>query len=161
MNIRSAKIDDIEDITAIYNEAILHTVATFDTDERTVGQQLEWFHHHDEFHPVIVAEIDSAVVGWASLSKWSDRKAYDKTVEISFYVRDGNRGKGIGKTLIQTIVQMGEKMGHRTILSRITTGNDASIYLHRLVGFEDVGTMKQVGEKFGEVLDVLIMQKVY
>lgn len=161
MKIRPAIMEDIKEITEIYNDAILHTVATFDTETRTIEQQLEWFNQHDETHPIIVAELDGSVVGWASLSKWSDRKAYDKTVEISVYVKEGNRGKGIGKELIKTIVQIGEKLGHRNILSRITTGNDSSIHLHRLVGFEDVGTMRKVGEKFGEVLDVLIMQKVF
>lgn len=161
MKIRQAMENDIQAITEIYNEAVLRTVATFDTVPRTIDEQLIWFQKHDFNHPVIVAVDEEKVVGWASLSEYSNRKAYDKTVEISIYVKESERGKGIGKQLIKSIVKLGEGLGHRTILARITSGNDNSVNLHRLVGFEHVGTMKQVGEKFGEVLDVHIMQKIY
>lgn len=161
MKIRRAMENDIQAITEIYNEAVLRTVATFDTVSRTIDEQLIWFQKHDLNHPVIVAVDEEKVVGWASLSEYSNRKAYDKTVEISIYVKESERGKGIGKQLIKSIVKLGEELGHRTILARITSGNDNSVNLHRLVGFEHVGTMKQVGEKFGEVLDVHIMQKIY
>ena len=109
----------------------------------------------------MVAESDDQVIGWASLSKWSDRCAYSDTAEISVYIKDGYRGQGIGRKLIEEIIQAGEEVGLHTILSRITAGNDESIHLHTEFGFEHIGIMKEVGYKSGRLLDVVLMQKIY
>src|SRR3972149_6240475 len=84
--IRTAELSDLDWITNIYNEAILTTTATFDTHPKSRAEQLEWFQTHDARHPILVAVLDGNVVGWASLSKWSDRCAYSETGETSFYV---------------------------------------------------------------------------
>ncbi len=81
--IRPAKPDDLIGITDIYNEAILTTNATFDTETKTVESRKEWFESHDSRNPIIVAENENEIIGWASLSKWSDRCAYSDTAEIS------------------------------------------------------------------------------
>ena len=159
--IRPAKPDDITAITDIYNEAILTTDATFDTEIKTIESQKEWFGNHGSRNPVIVAENETKVIGWASLSKWSDRRAYSDTAEISVYVKDGYRGQGAGRQLIERIVQAGEEAGLHTIISRIIAGNDESIHLHEIFGFEHIGVMKEVGIKFGRLLDVVLMQKIY
>jgi L-amino acid N-acyltransferase YncA len=159
--IRPAKPDDITAITDIYNEAILTTDATFDTETKTIESQKEWFGNHGSRNPVIVAENETKVIGWASLSKWSDRRAYSDTAEISVYVKDGYRGQGAGRQLIERIVQAGAEAGLHTIISRIIAGNDESIHLHEIFGFEHIGVMKEVGIKFGRLLDVVLMQKIY
>src|SRR5205823_4527909 len=84
ITIRRAGLDDLPAITAIYNEAIRGTTATFDTEPKAVAERLPWFESHDERHPILVAEADGEVVGWASLSRWSERRAYDDTAETSF-----------------------------------------------------------------------------
>lgn len=101
------------------------------------------------------------VVGWASLSKWSDRLAYADTAEISLYVQESLRGQGIGKRLVEAIVVEGEKVGLHTVIARIAGGNQVSIRLHEAVGFNHIGVMREVGRKFGELLDVYLMQKIY
>ena len=159
--IRPAKPDDLVAITDIYNEAILTTDATFDTETKTTGSQKEWFDGHDARNPILVAVSDNQVIGWASLSKWSDRCAYSDTAEISVYVKDGYREQGTGGQLIEKIVQAGEEAGLHTVISRITAGNDESIHLHEKFGFEHIGVMKEVGKKSGRLLDVLLMQKIY
>ena len=159
--IRPAKPDDLTAITDIYNEAILTTDATFDTETKTVESQKEWFESHDSRNPILVAESDDLVIGWASLSKWSDRYAYSDTAEISVYVKDGYRGQGTGRQLIEQIIQAGEEVGLHTIISRITAGNEESIHLHAEFGFEHIGVMKEVGYKSGRLLDVVLMQKIY
>ena len=73
MNIRRATLKDLPGITEIYNDAILKTTATFDTEPKTIEEQRVWFEHHDECFPVIVAVENGVVLGWASLSRWSDR----------------------------------------------------------------------------------------
>lgn len=158
--IRSAAIDDIQAITEIYNEAILNTVATFDTVSKTIEEQKTWFLSHDEHHPVIIAELDKKIIGWASLSRWSGRCAYDSTAEISFYVHHQCRGRGFGKTLLEAITKEAKKIGMHTVLARITAGNDVSVYLHKAQGYEHIGTLKEVGKKFGKLLDVHLMQKI-
>lgn len=96
MLIRPATLQDQPGILEIYNESVLHSTATFDTDPRTPEKQLEWFNRHKANHPVLVAEYDGKIAGWASLSPWSDRCAYDSTVEVSVYLAPEQRGKGIG-----------------------------------------------------------------
>jgi phosphinothricin acetyltransferase len=161
LKIRRATVKDLGAVTEIYNEAILKTVATFDTIPKTINEQKPWFEGHDSKHPILVAEQDNAVVGWASLSKWSDRCAYSDTAEISVYVKEEHRGKGIGKSLMQEVLDRGKKAGIHTVIARISESNEASVRLHEAFGFEHVGTMKEVGRKFGKLLDVHIMQKIY
>ena len=158
---RPAKVEDLKAITDIYNEAILTTDATFDLEPKTEEEQGIWLAGHDLMHPVLVAELGGVVVGWASLSEWSPRAAYAGTVEISLYIKEEFRGKGAGRKLLEDIIQEGERVGLHTVLARITTGNAVSIHLHESLGFEQVGVMREVGQKFGGKLDVLIMQRIY
>lgn len=80
--IKSADIEDLKSITNIYNEAILNTNATFDTEPKTEEEQINWLNSHSKKYPVIVGILDKKIIGWASLSKWSDRCAYADTAEI-------------------------------------------------------------------------------
>ena len=159
--IRLAKLEDLDSITQIYNEAVQKTVATFDTEPKTFQEQISWFENHGPKYPIFVAELDGVVTGWASLSKWSDRCAYSDTAEISLYVKEEFRGRGMGRKLLEAIVPQGEKLGLHTVIARIAEGNRISIHLHELLGFEHIGMMREVGRKFGRLLDVYLMQKIY
>lgn len=156
--IRCAVLADAEAIAAIYNEAVLNSVATFDTEIKSVEDRREWLRGHEGRHPVIVAEADGAVVGWASLSLWSDRRAYDGTAETSFYVLESHQGRGIGRRLLNEIVSAGRRCGFHTLAARIAEGSEASIRLHAAEGFVAVGILREVGRKFDRFLDVHIMQ---
>ena len=159
--IRKAKYEDLTGITSIYNDAIKNTVATFDTEIKTLEEQKVWFEQHGLKNPIIVAEENNDVVGWAALSKWSNRHAYSDTAEISVYVKDTFQRKGIGKKLMQEIVKKGEKAGLHLLIARITDNNPVSIHLHESVGFSKIGVMKECGFKFGKRLDVVLMQRLY
>jgi L-amino acid N-acyltransferase YncA len=159
--IRQALIRDLRAITDIYNEAILKTVATFDTEPKGAAEQERWFSEHGPGNPIIVAELEGRVIGWASLSKWSDRCAYARTAEVSLYVLESHQGKGIGRRLLEKILQKGHDAGLHTVIARIAEGNAVSIHLHESFGFRHVGIMKEVGEKFGRLLDVYLMQLIY
>jgi L-amino acid N-acyltransferase YncA len=161
VKLRSARLEDLDAITEIYNEAILKTAATFDTEPKNYEDQKKWFDDHGSKNPILVAEQDGVIVGWASLSKWSDRCAYSDTAEISLYVRETHRERGIGRCLMEGIIKEGKKARLHTIIARITEGNESSLHLHRSVGFSSIGTMKEVGKKFGKRLDVHLMQKIY
>jgi len=158
--IRPAQPSDIEAITDIYNEAVLTTTATFDTEPTTPELRMKWFESHDKRHPILVAVVDNVVAGWASLSMWSDRKAYDGTAETSFYVASEFRNKGIGRKLKAAIIEEAKRLGYHTLIARVAEGSDASMHLNKSFGFFLVGTMKEVGWKFGKLLDVHILQKM-
>ena len=159
--VRRATLEDLGAIAKIYNEAILQTVATFDTEPKTIEERKTWFTNHDSKHPILVAEQDGRTVGWASLSRWSDRRGYSGTAEVSLYVEKEHRGKGIGKKLLKVITQDGEKAGIHTVIAQIVEGNEPSINLFKHEGFEHAGVLREVGWKFGKLLDVHVMQKIY
>lgn len=160
LKIRRAGLKDLDAITEIYNNAIVKTVATFDTEPKTIEEQKTWFVSHGRKYPILVAEQDMLVVGWASLSQWSDRCAYVGTAEVSLYVREEHQRKGIGRKLLEAIIHSGQEAGFHTILARIAEGNGVSIRLHESAGFEHIGVMREVGRKFGRFLDVHLMQKI-
>jgi len=98
VTIRRAELADAPAIAEIYNEAILTTTGTFDTEPKNVDERTKWLQSHDERHPILVAVLDGQVVGWASLTRWSDRRAYDDTVETSFYVHSTRRGEALAES---------------------------------------------------------------
>ncbi len=160
VEIRKAQIEDLEAITAIYNEAIANTTATFDTEPKSAAQQLQWFQDHDERHPILVALLDGKVVGWASLSQWSDRCAYADAAETSFYVEAGHRRRGIGRQLKHAIIEEARRLRFHTLIARVAEGSEESLHLNESFGFVHAGTLKEVGRKFGKLLDVHLLQKM-
>ena len=158
MSIRAASHADLPRILEIYNREVLVSTATYDTVPRTEGDHRRWFAIHGPEHPVLVAESAGAVVGWASLSPWSDRAAYARTVEVSVYVAEEHRRQGVGKMLMEALIRAGRARGHHSLLARISADNEASVLLHAQCGFRVVGTMHEAGTKFGRLLDVTIME---
>jgi L-amino acid N-acyltransferase YncA len=158
--IRPATLSDAAAIADIYNEAILTTTATFDTETKTVAEREQWLQAHDERHPVLVAVVDGKVVGWAAITSWSDRAAYADTAETSFYVHSTHRGRGIGRQLKTAIIDEARRLGYHTLIARVAEGSAESLHLNERAGFFLVGTLKEVGRKFGKLLDVHILQKM-
>jgi phosphinothricin acetyltransferase len=109
----------------------------------------------------MVTELQGIVVAWASLSPWSGRCAYSATAEISLYVDEEHRGRGIGKALTASVLEAGRSAGLHTIIARTVSENSASIHILEQWGFEHVGIMREVGMKFGRRLDVCLLQKIY
>lgn len=160
VTIRSALLKDLASITEIYNDAIAKTVATFDTEPKDIDEQRQWFLNHGKKNPIMVAEQRGMLVGWAALSKYSNRCAYADTAELSVYVTEEWQGKGIGKTLIEAVLEKGRNAGLHAIIARVTEGNEKSIHTHKSAGFEHVGILKEVGFKFNKRLDVYILEKI-
>ncbi|MCA9056374.1 MAG: N-acetyltransferase [Planctomycetaceae bacterium] len=158
--IRPADASDAREIADIYNEAIATTTATFDTEPKSVEDREHWIAAHDERHPVLVAECAGAVVGYASLTRWSDRRAYDETAETSFYVRSTHRRQGVGRKLKEATITCARQLGFHTLIARVAEGNEASLHINQSMGFGFVGTLREVGYKFGRRLDVHILQLI-
>ncbi len=157
-HVRDATTHDLPALTAIYTHAVEHTTATMDISTPTLESQGEWFRHHDERHPVMVAELNGEVVGWASISAWSDRCGYRDTAEASVYVMPERHGRGVGKTLMKELVKRARLIGLHVLVAQISTTNQTSLNMVRGVGFEDVGTLREVGHKFGMPVDVQVLE---
>jgi phosphinothricin acetyltransferase len=161
VSIRPANLTDAARIAAIYNDAILHGTATFDTEVKTPEERAAWIgDHHQSNLPVLVSVQNGLVTGFAALNRWSTRKAYDSTAEVSYYMDAEYRGQGTGKLLLEQIVLAGKEAGLHNLVSRITQGNIVSLAMHERLGFTHIGVMREAGMKFGQYLDVHLMQKL-
>jgi phosphinothricin acetyltransferase len=159
--VRLAERRDAEAIRGIYNVEVLESTVTFDMVPRTLDEQVAWIDDHSGGHPAVVAvDADGTVVGFASLSPWRDRPAYAGSVEDSVYVHRDHRGRGIGRLLLEELVRLGRDHGFHAVFARIVGGHEASIALHVACGFEHVGIEREVGRKFKQWLDVVLMQRI-
>ena len=149
-----------EAIRTIYNAEVTGSTVTFDLVPRTLDDQLAWLEARSGAMAVLVAEHEGEVVGFASLSPYRDRPAYATTVEDSVYVRSDQRGAGVGRLLLAELLDVAATRGFHTVMARIVGHHDASIALHRALGFEPVGIEREVGRKFGQWLDVMLMQRM-
>ena len=158
--IRRATLADVSAITDIYNEAILTTTATFDIEPKTTDERRGWLAARTDRFPVLVAEVDGEVVGWTSLTRFSERAGYDDTAETALYIHSAFRDKGIGRQLKAEMIDEAGRLKFHTLIVRVTEDSDASIHLNEAFGFVLVGTVKEAGRKFGRLLDVHLMQKM-
>lgn len=159
IQIRTALEQDLEAMLEIYNDVIVNTTAVYDYQPHTLEMRRQWFRIKEaQGFPVFVAEEDGRVVGFSSIGPFRAWAAYKYSVENSVYVAADQRGKGIGKLLIAPLVEASVQLNMHTIIAGIDATNEASIKLHRSIGFEEVAHFKQVGYKFGRWLDLTFMQ---
>lgn len=157
--IRAATAADLEAINDIYNYYVLHSTCTYQEDPETMDGRQDWFDHHGDKHPVIIAETAGGkVVGWGSLSAFHPRSAFRHTVENSVYVHHQHQHCGIGTLLLQELIARARALGHRAIIAAIDGEQAASVAIHARFGFEKTGRLPQVGFKFGRWLDVIYME---
>ncbi len=157
--VRAAGDGDLPAIADIYNDAVLNSTATFDTEPATPAEFKQWLRDRSHPYAVLVAEGGGEVVGWAALRAFASKPAYRFTAENTVYVRADMRGKGVGKALLGRLLEAAAENGFRTVIARIAAPNPASVRLHRRFGFRRVGVEREVGRKFGRWLDVVVMQK--
>jgi phosphinothricin acetyltransferase len=160
MHVRRATVADAEAIRRIYNAEVLGSTTTFDLVARSVDDQREWLAGHSGPYPAVVAECDGHVAGFGSLSPYRSRPAYATTVEDSVYVERDKRARGVGRRLLSELVSVGAAHGFHAVIARIADGQEASIALHRSCGFEQIGVEREVGRKFGQWLDVVLMERL-
>ena len=156
--VRPATEADVPAILGIYNEAVLHTTATFDIEPQTLDERLQWFRETKPPHCVIVAEEVGEVVGWGCLRGYRPKVAYRFTAENSVYVHEDYRGRGIGALLLAELIERAKAGGFHTVMAGVTEGNPVSEALHRRFGFAEAGRDREVGYKFERWLDVVWMQ---
>jgi phosphinothricin acetyltransferase len=161
MIIRDATEADVAAIAAIYAHHVLHGTGTFEEsppEAPEVAARLARIRRAG--WPWLVAQADGAILGYAYYTRFRDRAAYRFSAENSVYVREDVRGQGVGKALVQALLERAEAAGFRQMLAVIgDSENIGSIGLHVALGFRQVGVMKSVGLKFGRWVDVVVMQK--
>lgn len=155
LQIRRAVINDVQNCLTIYNYEVEHGVATLDLEPRTLEEWHEWYNaHSDEHHLIIVGTIDDVVVGYASLSPYRTKDAFKSTVELSIYIHQGHRGKGVASKLMAHILEHAKENDTlHTVVSVITAGNEGSTKLHSRFGFTYCGLTPEVGFKHGKYQD--------
>jgi phosphinothricin acetyltransferase len=159
VTIRPASAEDAQAIAAIYAWHVAHGTATFDT---AAPDAAAWAEKIADFaargHPFLVAERGGGVVAYAYAARFRDRAAYAHTCEDSIYVAHDARGGGIGTALLGALIAAARASGFQQMLAVIGGGEPASVALHGKCGFVHAGRMRNVGYKFGRLLDTVYMQ---
>lgn len=159
IQIRDYKPEDAVAIVAIINHNILNSTAIYDYQPRTVAQQQTIFEEKlQKGFPVIVADADNHVVGFGYYSEFRFREAYKYTVEHSVYVANDFHGKGIGKLLMQTLIDLARVQKLHTMIGVIDSENQSSVSFHEQFGFKTVAVLQETGLKFNRWLHSQIMQ---
>lgn len=159
--IRDATGPDLIPITGLYGREVLNGTATFELEPPTrdeMARRLGSVQRHGL--PWLVAEVDGAFAGYAYASPFRPRPAYRYGVEGSIYVEPTARGHGVGRALLEALIDRVRDMGLRHVIAAISDSDSsaASIALHRALGYRDAGVYRQVGWKFDRWLDVSLMQ---
>jgi L-amino acid N-acyltransferase YncA len=154
VTVRDLRPDDWPAVRAIYEEGIGGGNATFETETPSWER---WDAAHPE--PRLVAELDGAVVGWAALSPVSDRCCYEGVGDVSVYVAESARGSGVGRTLLEALVERSEEAGFWTLNAGVFPENEASLRLHKACGFREVGVRERLGELGGVWRDVVLLER--
>lgn len=159
IDIRSARIEDAADLVAIYAPYIAETAITFETQVPTVSEFASRIEKTLEKFPYLVAVEEGKLLGYAYASTYYARAAYDWTVELSVYINQEARGKGIGTMLYNALERELTVRGFKNFLACIALPNPASIALHEKRGYEQVAHFKKVGYKFDTWHDIVWLQK--
>jgi phosphinothricin acetyltransferase len=158
--IRRAGRADLDAVRVIYNEGIEDPFATLDLAPKSPEGIAEWWAQHDEQFVVIVATEAGAVVGWASLNRFSHRCAHSSIADLSVYVARRYRGKGIGYALLQRLADEGRHNGFHKIVLHTLNDNEHGKRLYRKAGFREVGIFEEHGLLGEAFVDVVAMERL-
>ena len=159
--IRQATEKDLTGILEIYNDAIVTTTAVYDYQPHTIEMRKKWFEEKVKNNiPVLVAECNNQVAGFASYGPFRAWAAYKYSIEHSVYVRPRFRRQGIAKKLLNELIEAAKQKEIHTIIGGIDAANLISIHLHKQFGFEQIADFKDVGYKFGKWLDLKFYQLI-
>jgi len=157
--IRDAAQADLHGIMEIYNDAVANTTAIWNDTLVDIENRRAWFEARKaKGFPVLVAQLDGRVAGYASYGDWRAFDGYRFTVEHSVYVHRDFRGHGLGRRLMQELIEQAASNGVHVMIAAIESENAASIALHSALGFRIAGKFSEVGTKFGRWLDLTCME---
>lgn len=151
---------DIDAIRTIFNQGVEDGIATLETDEKDMAYMTNWFEQHDGRFKVLVAEEEDEVVGWASLNRYSERRAFDGVAVLSIYIRRDYRGRGTGKKLLNDLEELARELQFNKIILFTLSFNVAGVGLYKKRGYREVGVLKDHGQMNGMYVDLLLMEKM-
>lgn len=161
VQIREAVLDDIPSILEIVNHYIAHDTCIYDIEPRAIDFQIAWFEIQMNLgNPVLVAEENSKLLGFASYAQFRPKVGYKFSMEHSVYLHPSEKGRGIGKLLLLSLINKAKQQNIHALIGGIDATNIDSIEFHKKLGFEVVGKMNEVGYKFNKWLDLVWMQKI-
>ncbi len=161
IHIEPATEADLPELLAIYNDIIAHTTAVWQYNPHTLSMRKEWFRDKQEQGwPVLVAKEAGEVLGYATIGPFRNWEGYRFTVENSVYVDAAQRGKGIGRALLQATIDAAREKHLHAVVAGIDAENASSLHLHRELGFREVAHFKEVGFKFDRWLDLVFMELI-
>ena len=152
--IRKVTLEDAGAILEIYNYYILNSIVTFDEKEKTLEEISTKIKDTLKKYPWFVLEENGELIAFTYASQWKDKSAYDKSVEGTIYIRNKHEGKRIGTTLYTYLINYLQSNGYHSILGVISLPNEASVALHKKLGFDKVAHFKEIGLKFNKKIDV-------
>lgn len=159
-NLRDATLEDLPKIVEIYNSTIPGRMVTADTEPVTVESRVNWFREHSkDLRPIWVLEEEKVICGWVSFQSFYGRPAYKATVEISIYVDENYRKKGIGRFLLNKAIEVCPGLGIKTLLGFIFGHNKPSLNLFYYFGFTDWAVMPKIAELDNIERDLIIVGK--
>lgn len=153
--IRKVGVRDVQSITAIYNDYVVNSVATFETEPVTEEEMGERIRNISSHYPYFVFEENGIIKGYCYAHAWKERAAYCNTLETTVYVSSADKRKGIGRLLMGELIKDCRQRGFSVLIACITEGNDGSVFLHQKLGFKQVSHFEKVGVKFDRSLDVV------
>ncbi|TCM68731.1 phosphinothricin acetyltransferase [Acinetobacter calcoaceticus] len=159
--IRSATTSDLPQIIAIMNQEILHGTANWRDEIRSLAQYSDWFESLQQNNfPLLVAVVSGTdhIAAFADYDRFREIQGYRHTVEHSVFVHPDYARQGLGKSLMLALIQSAKTQHIHVMVAAIDLENTASIYLHQQLGFKQTGLMPQVGKKFGQWRDLVLMQ---
>ena len=151
---------DAEAICRIYNQGIQDRVATLETEERTPEERAQWLGTRGPRHPVLVAEGDGGLLGWASLNVFNARHAYEHVTDLSLYVERDARGRGVGRQLLEALVARAIELGYHKLVLAAFPWNEAGMRAYARAGFREVGIYREQGRLDGRWVDTIVMEKI-
>lgn len=159
--IRPATAADLLAIAAIHNRAIAETAISWLWEPIPSPEREAWFAEQQRAdRPVLVADVDGAVAGWASYGPFRAYHGYRDTMEHSVYLDAAAHRRGLGRALMERLLEEARRRGVHVMVAAIALPNEASVGLHRALGFAEVGVMPEVGLKFGQYRDLCLMQRI-
>ena len=154
MKVRQATSEDAAQVAEVYNYYVKNTHHTFETEPISGAEMEERISGISENYPFLIAEEDGEILGYAYASKFRMRDAYEHTVEVSIYVKNEAKQKGIGTALYATLFDLLADTNIHAIIAGISLPNEPSVKFHAKMGFSKVAHFREIGYKLGRWVDV-------
>ncbi len=158
--VRKGTIQDVKEITTIFNQGIEGGVATLETKLQTEKDILAWMKDRDPRYMILVAQEESGkICGYVSLNKFNFKSAYTGVADLSIYIEKDNRGQGIGEILLKQVIEEAKKEGFYKLVINVISKNKKALHFYEKIGFSLAGIYKKQGILQGEWVDAIIMEK--